>query len=90
MILKVEYHKAASRENPHHCHARVLEVYDFHIETRSKEQIEKDPHGAHEIMYHTINNEPGVLRVGFDKTNPDHVYIMEKGKTADHMRFYAN
>ena len=90
MILKVEYHEKESKENPHHSHIRILEVYDFHIGTRSKEKTKDDPHGAHNIAYHTITGEPGVLRVGFDKQYPDHVYVMESGKTVDHMRFYAS
>jgi phosphoenolpyruvate synthase/pyruvate phosphate dikinase len=90
MILKVEYHEEQSKENPHHTHTRILEVYDFHIETRGVKDANDDPHGAHEIVYHTVNNGPGVLRVGFDKQSPDHVYVMDKGKTVDHMRFYAN
>lgn len=90
MILKVEYHEKEGIKNPHHTHTRVLDVCDFHIETRSKEQIREDPLGAHEIVYHTLSGGPGILRVGFDKEYPDHVYVMENGKTVDHMRFYAN
>lgn len=90
MILKVEYYDNEVFENPHHTHTRVIEVYDFHIETRSREEAKEDPLGAHQIIYHTVSGVTGELRVGFDKQNPDHVYVTEKGKTTDHMRFYAN
>jgi hypothetical protein len=90
MILKVEYYEKEALENPHHCHARVIEVFDFHIETRSKESRKDDPRGAHELVCHSRSGDPCVLRFGFDKEYPDHLYVMENGKTTDHMRFYDN
>lgn len=90
MILKVYFYAKENERNPHHSHIRIIEVTDFHVETRSDEQIANDPLGDHEICYHAFDGTCGSIRVGFDKQDPDHVYIMENGKTVDHMKFYKS
>lgn len=83
MILKVEFYKKGG------CHKRVLDVYDFHVEDRSQKQIGEDPDGSHELLYHTINGKCGALRLGHNNKEGcrDHIYVMEGGKTSDHMSF---
>lgn len=89
MILKVDYYeKDNTPENPHRNHIRMLDVYDFHIE--HNREASSDETASHELVWHNINGQKGTLLLGHDKQNADHVYVMEKGKTADHMRFYAD
>lgn len=86
MILKAVYYEKETELNPNRQHVRILDVYDFHIDKPD----DKDELFSHELTYQTINGKTGRILLGRDKQNADHVYVMEKGKTADHMRFYAN
>jgi hypothetical protein len=86
MLLKIVFYDKETEKNPNQRHIRVIDVYDFHID-KPEDAEEKC---SHELIYHTINGEAGRCLLGRDKHEPDHVYIMEKGKTADHMSFFAN
>jgi hypothetical protein len=86
MILKISYFDKHEEKNPNHNHIRVLDVYDFHIDAPTDDSEEC----SHELIYHTVNGKTGSCLLGRDGQNADHVYVMENGKTVDHMRFYAN
>lgn len=61
-------------------HCRIIECHDVHIE-------EKD--GYVEAILHNRddNDKYNVLNFG-NKGATDHLYIMDKGETVDHMTFY--
>jgi hypothetical protein len=86
MILKISFYEEEVKQNPNCRHMRILDVYDFHI----GKPEDNNEQCSHEIVYHTVNGKTGHCLVGKDKKNADHVYVMENGKTVDHMQFYAN
>lgn len=88
MIIKVVYYVGGTDHNV--MHDRVIEVYDFHIETLSKESQEEEEGGIHELIYQTNQGGTGTLRLGRHPKHSDHLYVMENGKTVDHMVFNSN
>lgn len=57
-------------------HTRVVECYDIHLE---KEE------GYTELICHGEDGTPTEIHLG--KRTEDHLYIMDKGQTVDHMVF---
>lgn len=84
MVLKAEFYVGGTDHNK--WHTRVIEVYDFHIETLTDE-ARGESTGKHELIYHTNNGHSGTLRMGISVEGEDHLYVMESGKTIDHMVF---
>lgn len=57
-------------------HCRILECNDIHIE-----QV----NGYSELICHCGEENPKILHLG--KESKDHLYLMDKGQTVDHMVF---
>ena len=57
-------------------HCRIIECIDIHIEEKE---------GYNEIILHCGEEHPKILHVG--KHSTDHLYLMDKGQTVDHMTF---
>ena len=57
-------------------HMRVIECHDIHLEKKK---------GHTELICHGDTEYPRELHLG--KRTEDHLYIMDKGQTVDHMVF---
>jgi hypothetical protein len=90
MIIKAVFWEPKNR-----LHERVIEVEDFHVEQRTRADFVEDPIGSYELIYHKLGGHHGMLRLGRKHVGADlsphegidHLYIMENGKTVDHMTF---
>ena len=75
MIVKVVFtHKE------YDCRTRVIDCSDFHIERRKEEG------NLFTLIAHIKEKDPIKVHLG-KRGRTDHVYIMDKGKTVDHLTF---
>ena len=78
MIIKIVFGNAEGKilEN-----TTIIDCYNMHIQ----EGINGD--GLVELITHSLNEDvSNTIHLGV--TAKDHVYILDKGKTVDHMTFY--
>lgn len=83
MIVKIAFGNGRNER-----HLRIIDCYDIHIEKDEKEDFDI-------LICHVRNRawdnnqEPRTIHLGKGGQR-DHVYIMDNGKTADHMVFENN